>query len=483
MKFPNWVERHRCSGREIRNIKGKYYVYKISSIWDKEKGVSRKITEKYLGRIIEEEGFIEKGKKSKKQDKYTGKVSVKEHGGSSYLKYLCSDIEAGLKQCFPDDYREIVTLGIQRLLYRTAFRNMDFLYHNSTLSDEYKDLKLNKNNITVLLQKVGCDKANISKFLGKFIAGHKHIVFDTTHIVSQSNKLGLNHIGYNSKGEYLPQVNLLYMFSTDTQLPVYYRIIPGNISGMKALDLTLKASGVKDCMLIGDKGFHSKANIELIEKYCHRYIIPLKRNDIKINYKRLEAREYDKAYDGHFFYKGRIIFYYSNLSEGVRNIVTFYDSRLRSEEEASYLHRIEKKIAGYDMEGYRKKQLTFGTLSMITNDKSLSCEEIYNKYKSRMDVEKVFDSFKNLLDSDKSYMQSEESLETWMLINHISVLLYYKVLNNIRSHSLNNNLSPQDLLLKLMNVKKLKINNSWYTSEINSRSQDLFHKLNITTVT
>ena len=207
MKFPNWVERHRCSGREIRNIKGKYYVYKISSIWDKEKGVSRKITEKYLGRIIEEEGFIEKGKKSKKQDKYTGKVSVKEHGGSSYLKYLCSDIEAGLKQCFPDDYREIVTLGIQRLLYRTAFRNMDFLYHNSTLSDEYKDLKLNKNNITVLLQKVGCDKANISKFLGKFIAGHKHIVFDTTHIVSQSNKLGLNHIGYNSKGEYLPQVN------------------------------------------------------------------------------------------------------------------------------------------------------------------------------------------------------------------------------------------------------------------------------------
>ena len=131
------------------------------------------------------------------------------------------------------------------------------------------------------------------------------------------------------------------MFSTDTQLPVYYRIIPGNISGMKALDLILKASGVKDCMLIGDKGFHSKANIELIEKYCHRYTIPLKRNDIKINYKRLEAREYDKAYDGHFFYKGRIIFYYSNLSEGVRNIVTFYDSRLRSEEEASYLHRIE----------------------------------------------------------------------------------------------------------------------------------------------
>ena len=100
-----------------------------------------------------------------------------------------------------------------------------------------------------------------------------------------------------------------------------------------------------------------------------------------------------------------------------------------------------------------------------------------------MDVEKVFDSFKNLLDSDKSYMQSEESLETWMLINHISVLLYYKVLNNIRSHGLNNNVSPQDLLLKLMNVKKLKINNSWYTSEINSRSQDLFHKLNITTVT
>ena len=36
-------------------------------------------------------------------------------------------------------------------------------------------------------------------------------------------------------------VALLYMFSTDTQLPVYYRIIPGNISGMKALDTYIKS--------------------------------------------------------------------------------------------------------------------------------------------------------------------------------------------------------------------------------------------------
>ena len=200
---------------------------------------------------------------------------------------------------------------------------MEFFYHESVLSDLKPDLKLGKNDITELLQSIGQNKEGITQFLDHFITGHEHIVFDTTHIVSNSKNISSNHMGYNSQGSYDPQVNLLYMFSTDKQMPVYYRLFPGNITGMKALKLTLKASNLSDCMLIGDKGFASKDNINTLEEGGYRYIIPLKRNDPLIDCSKLQSRNYDKAFDGHFFYRNRSIFYYSKKIEKL-NVVSLH---------------------------------------------------------------------------------------------------------------------------------------------------------------
>ena len=88
-----------------------------------------------------------------------------------------------------------------------------------------------------------------------------------------------------------------------------------------------------------------------------------------------------------------------------RNIILFYDPRLRTEEEACYLRRVESAADGYTMAGFRNKQLTFGTMSMIYNlqdNKSeefspISAQEIYEKYKSRTEVETVFDAYKKFI--------------------------------------------------------------------------------------
>ena len=358
---------------------------------------------------------------------------------------------------------------------------MEFFYDESALSDLKPDLKLGKNDITDLLQNVGQDKEGITKFLDNFITGHEHIVFDTTHVVSNSKNISSNHMGYNSQGSYDPQVNLLYMFSTDKQMPVYYRLFPGNITGMKALKLTLKGSNLDDCMLVGDKGFASKDNIQLLDDEGYKYIIPLKRNDKLIDCSKLKSRSYDKAFDGHFFYRDRSIFYYSkNVAGTGRKVVTFFDPKLQSEEEASYLRRVRDEVDGYSMEKYKDKQLSFGTLSMITNDGSNEAEEIYKKYKARMEVETLFDTYKNLLHADRTYMQSDNALEAWTLINHIATMIYYKTFNLIRDKNLSAKLTPEDLLTRLAHVTKVKIRDEWYLSEVNAKSQKLFKNLDVT---
>ena len=69
--YPDWVLSHKRKGVEIRHFQGRYYLYKISSFWDKEKQKTRKKTEYLLGRILPE-GLvaIQKEELSKEQSKH-----------------------------------------------------------------------------------------------------------------------------------------------------------------------------------------------------------------------------------------------------------------------------------------------------------------------------------------------------------------------------------------------------------------------------
>lgn len=505
MAHPDWALAFKTKGTELRNIGGRFYLYRVSSKWNKEKKVTQKITHEMIGRITQEDGLIPKGTKrvNKKKEGQIAEaslanISTREFGASNYLAETSGDILDALKRHFPQTFREIFALAVNRVLHQSPLKNMEFLYENSMLAEHFQDLDLSKNRLTTFMRELGGNRPAIANFMKEFVQGLENIVFDTTHSISQSNKMSLNEVGYNSKGSYDPQVNLFYMFATDQQLPAYYRIFPGNIAGMRALKLTIKEAGIKDACMVGDKGFSSDANMDMFDEAEIQYVLPLKRNSRYINYDRLKERDYDKAFDGHFLYNNRPIFYYRyTIADGEgdkiknRAIVVFCDPKLRTEEEASYLRRVEGKSVDYTMDGFKEKQFTFGTMAMVNNMKSDSKDEegniievpaykIYEKYKSRMEVETVFDMYKNLLQADKSYMQSDESFEAWVFINHLATMMYYKIFNLIKSKDKLGKISPKDLILRLTRVTKLRIGTQWITAEIPNSSNTIFKALDIT---
>ena len=185
---------------------------------------------------------------------------MKEYGASNLFSKLTEDILHKLRRYFPSYGQEIFVMAIQRLLQTAALKDMSYLYENSMLTETLPDLNLSKNRLTEIMQSLGEDREGITQFMKQCVEGSEHIVFDTTHLIAASNNMNLNKTGYNSQGSYDPQVNLLYIFSTDKQLPVYYRIFPGNITGMKALELTIRESELTNCTVVGDKGFCSEKN-------------------------------------------------------------------------------------------------------------------------------------------------------------------------------------------------------------------------------
>lgn len=217
MAHPDWALQFKTKGTELRFIRGKYYLYRISSKWDKERKRTRKITHEMIGRITQEEGLIPKGQRKKSTEKPLPPVTIKEYGATQFLRALGEDIFTELAHTFPTNWQQIATLAMNRLIYQAPLKNNQFLYHESFLSEVMPDLKLDKNTLTQLFDELGSNREKIATFLERFVSGNQQIVFDATHLFSGSNQMSMNAIGYNPDRDFRPQVNLLYMFSVDKQ--------------------------------------------------------------------------------------------------------------------------------------------------------------------------------------------------------------------------------------------------------------------------
>ena len=83
-----------------------------------------------------------------------------------------------------------------------------------------------------------------------------------------------------------------------------------------------------------------------------------------------------------------------------------------------------------------------------------SCRSEY--YKSRFEVEYMFDTMKNTLGFDKSYMNSDESIESWAFINHISIILTQRVYDLLRKKDVK--ITLHQLYRKLRQIKMIRNN-------------------------
>lgn len=139
---------------------------------------------------------------------------------------------------------------------------------------------------------------------------------------------------------------------------------------------------------------------------------------------------------------------------------------------------MDKKIEGYTNERFLEKQYDFGTIIIKTN-LSKPADEIYNLYKERGEFEQSFDFLKNLLEQDKSYMRYPQSFEAWAFINHLSLLLNYKIYNLLRVYKKLKKYSVADLISHLKYIFKTKINDKWLTTEISKKTIQLLDDLSI----
>jgi transposase len=477
MMLPEWVQKHKTVGKEVRNISGRYYLYEVTSKYDPAKKRSQKITKRYLGRITPE-GLTKPNREILKETMQ--QVSIKEYGATYFTLTHCSNIIELLKTHYPQEWEQITAFAITRLFHSSPLKNVQVHYVASHLSDALKDAQVSPESLTKLLHSIGLARGRMVEFMKNFIQGSQ-VVIDLTHIFSLSEGVISATLGHNGQGQYLPQVNLVLLHSLEKKTPSFFRLVPGSIHDVSTVVASVKEAQLSAALVIGDKGFYSELNVAALEEEKLEYLLPLKRNSSQISYAPTRSGD-RKRFDGFFQFDERVIWYREQKlksradKEAGRRVFLFLDEKLKAEEEKDFMSHVKAKRLG--AEEYFERQFCMGTIAVITNC-SFRAQRVFELLKERLEVEQVFDTFKNTLHADRSFMRDDLGLQGWMFVNFVALLLYYRFYDLLLQCDVLDKYSPRDVILHLSRVFKLRIGEKWVLSEVPKSSKILMEKLKI----
>jgi transposase len=177
--------------------------------------------------------------------------------------------------------------------------------------------------------------------------------------------------------------------------------------------------------------------------------------------------------DRFFMYQDRLI-KCGSASVDKRWIYRFEDTEMRVEEEKN-LHQLVLD-GQLTREELAEKLLKSGHV-LILSSLNTEPEKIYNLYKRRDAVEKMFDSYKNVLNADRTFLRDDASIFGHVFIAFLYLYAYWRIENLIRKAGLLDRLCPADVLQEFSKVYKVDTGDRMMFSDIPKGVAELDRKL------
>lgn len=482
MAFPEWVEKQKRKGFEIKRIRGQYYMYKLKSKWDPARKKARKVSGEYIGKVTPD-GVVPK----KRRVDAAAPVFALEYGASAFVASLCEDMLGSLRRHFEEGTAErIFAAAMLRLISPCPFCRVGEHYERSWMSYLHPRLALAPASVTGLLDDVGKDRASCAAFMRETMGASPYLLIDGTRTASFSEGILRAVPGHSKTKGFLPQLNQVYVMALGDAggTPAFYRNVAGNVPDVTALELTLKDAQVKDVIFIADAGFASDGNFTLLEERGLSYVVPLKRNTSEVSLP-------DVAFEDVFTYHHRTIWAHSEDREGYR-ICVFRDEKLKSDEMTDFVERAERANAATEAKKKfdpgkdalrdvssetAQKASAFGVIVIRTSVTGVPPQKIYETYKLRWEIEQLFDTMRNVLENDSSYMHDDVGFEAWSFIGHVTLMAACRILALLKEKKLSKAWSLAGVLDHLSRIYAVQVADEWVVAETTKKTRELVAKL------
>jgi transposase len=457
------------------------YAYQSISHWDKEKKQSR-ARRTLIGRVDNETGEIvpTDGRNRKNKDAKTAptpesstKTTVQRcFYGATYLLDAIGEklgITNDLKQCFPDNYKQILSLAYYLILedHSPLYR---FEKWGTLHKHPYGATITSQRSSEVFASITEEIKQHFFKLQGKRRLEKEFWAYDTTSISSYSETLRQVQYGRNKEDDRLPQLNLALVFGQESNLPFYYRKLAGNIPDVvtiRHLIDELDILGYSKVKLVMDRGFYSEKNINSLYQSHMKFLLSVKmsltfiRKELDTIYDSFRGFEHyseshelycrtvrttwnyaqERPYKGDTLHEPRRLYihYYYNIDQAAEDEKKFDRQLFSLKQELETGKRIPEHEKLYQQyftikktpkrgiqaqikeEEIRKVKRYYGFFALITNE-TMDAVTALNLYRTKDVVEKAFGNAKERLNMRRTLVSSEQSLDGKLFVQFIALI-------------------------------------------------------------
>lgn len=516
------------------------YAYENKAYWDKEKKQSR-AKRILLGRVDPETGEVIPTRSYKKRDKNTeiaqvkpGPVPITQFRRSFYgATYLfdqigkAAGITADLKLCFPDSYKQILSIAYFLILEENNALNRFSHWQKLHIHPNQEDIPSQRSS--ELFQSID-EEGRMTFFTkqGKRRIEKEYWAFDITSISSYSEVLSQVKKGRNKEHDRLSQINLALLFGEKSGLPFYYRKLPGNITDVKTVKQLMTefdVMGYKKVNVILDRGFYSRDNINSLFKNHQKFVIGVKlglnyvkevldqeRDNLRL-WSNLETqfgtygicRSIEWDYEQERPYKGDVI-----KDKRRAYLLLFYNPEKAARDQIEmneYLSSLHDDLTNNNKKDYRLKDYdkyfevtetpkrgkkikpreeamleaarNYGYFALLSNEVQDPFEAL-SLYRSKDIVEKGFGNLKERLNFRRMQVSSELSLNGKLFVEFVALIYLSYVKKKMQEAKLFDKWTLQSLLDELDVIELFEApEHGRVLGEITNKQKDIYEALGV----
>jgi len=458
--------------------------------------------DKETGEIVPTDGRNRKTQAGTAPVKRGSKAAERVHRsfyGATYLLDAISEklgITHDLKQCFPDTYRQILSIAYYLILEDSTplyrFEKWGILHKHP-----YGNTITSQRSSELFASITEESKQRFFILQGKRRVEKEFWAYDTTTLSSYSETLRQVQYGRNKEHDRLPQLNLALVFGQESNLPFYYRKLAGNIPDTKTIRHLLEELeilGYSRVKLVMDRGFYSKDNINSLFQNHVKFLVAARMSLVFIR-KELDAiydtfrsfEHYSENYELYYhtvrttwnytqerLYKGDTlqesrrlyIHYYYNIDRAAEDEKDF-DRRLivlKQELESGKRDPEHEKLyqqyfiikttprRGTQVivreESVSKAKRYYGFFVLITNE-TMDAVTALELYRNKDVVEKAFGNLKDRLNMRRALVSSEQSLDGKLFVQFVALIYLSYIKKQMQVKGLLKNYTLPGLLDKL----------------------------------
>ncbi len=458
-----------------RQFGGKEYAYELTSYRDP---VTKKVRHKskYLGAVIDKNKQIFKKKWQTRME-----AAILDFGDGFIVdKFLeQTGFSALLKEIFGDYTNVILSLIYYRLCYNGAMMYAERWFEGNYSRKRFVNLDLSSQRISDYLQELGNEVMQtrfFERYMTRFSTAKRGVVIDGT---SLPNKIHNPLTVWGRSGEEIDkQVRFLLAIDRDEHLPMFFRLLPGNIIDVTSLRNTLyelKIYGVKEAFVFLDAGFFSDENI--VEMYQNNvdFVIRLPagrtlyKQLIEKYEKNLEAKENMVRYG-----KTRGLFVKEvNIKLADKNAYAYIvmDPVRRGRELSRFLFDMVEDDAVNETTDY---DIENKGIMIVVSSFRVGKEEIVPSYYIRQTAETFFGFSKDDLAIAPLRVHSLERIKGFLFLQFLTLIAFVQIKNKLGSRY-----TVEQILLSLRNLKCKIYTDQIMIGEVTKEQREIAETLEI----